>query len=221
MTLLGLVHMSSDPKDITYSSIKNKVTGLTQHVNVYKVDVNIWLTSPILVIWKEGKTLAITTLKNLLTTITLKYKMIPNIWPKGTSWNHLISKVDESVHGIHLQNFKTLIHLGNSVNHSNNLSKWWKYLGWMCISFKDSQSHGPYKKYSVLTALTMHSWQTLDFAKRVPFPLPIFLSPCASVAWRRCVPMVSRGRMMEAMWHPLTPSLTSISLVRLVKGHHH
>lgn len=180
--------------------------------------------TPVLVIWKEGETLAITTFKNLLRTITLKYKMIPNIWPKGTGWNHLISKVDESVHVIHLENFKTLIHLGNSVNHSNNHSKWWKYLGlkcYHCISYEDSQSHRSYKKYSVLTALTMRSWQTHDFAKCVPFPLPIFLSPWASVAWRRCEPMVNRGRMVEALWHPITPLLTSISLVRLVKGHHH
>lgn len=86
--------------------------------------------------------------------------------------------VDESVHDIHLQKFKTLICLRNSVNHSNNISKRWKYLGWKychCISYEDSQSYRSYKKYPVLTALTMHSWQTHDFAKCVPFSLPIFL----------------------------------------------
>lgn len=100
-----------------------------------------------------------------------------------------------------------------SITDRINLSKWWKYLGqkcYHCIRY-DSQSHRSCKIYSVLTALTMHSWQTHDFAKCVPFPLPIFLPPCASVAWRRWVTLVNRGRMVEATWHPLTLLLTSIS----------
>lgn len=180
--------------------------------------------TPLVLIWKEGKTLAITTLKNLVRTIALKYKMLPYLWPKGTSWKHLISEADESVHDIHLQNFKTLIHFGSSVNHNNNVSKRWKCLAekcYHCISYESSQSHRSCKKYPVFTALTTYSWQTHDFAKCVPLPLPIFLSLCASVAGRRWVTTVSRGRMVEAVWHPLTPLRTNTFLVRLVKGHHH